>query len=139
MAFSLLKRLAILYKLLRRKCGIFKGKYMKLMSSRRWYRKTRPYLPSHVTNYLIIANKLCHLDLRDVTGIPLSQLLIFLEVNSSGHGTSSTFEFLNHFFPSADRPVAELRKSSFNSSWMSPTLALHPSNVRETLKLFDEN
>ena len=131
LAFSLLNHLAILYKLRRRKCGIFKGKSIKLISSRRWYRKTKPYLPLHVTNCLIMANKSCHRDLRAVTDIPLSQLIIFLEVNRSGHGTSSTFEFLNHLCPLAGKPVAELRNSSFNSSWMSLTLALHPSNVRE--------
>jgi len=78
-----------------------------------------------------MANKSCHLDLRAVTGIPLSQLTIFLDVNKSGQGTSSTFEFLNHLFPLDGKPMAELRNSSFNSSLMSPTLALHPSNVRE--------
>ena len=81
-------------------------------------------------NCLTIANKSCHLVLRAVTGIPLSQLTIFLDVNRSGHGTSSTFEFLNHLYPLAGKPVAELRNSSFSSSWISPTLALHPSKVR---------
>jgi hypothetical protein len=62
---------------------MFKGKSMKFMSNRKWYKKTKPYLPSHVTNFLIIAKKLCHLGFRAVMCIPLSQLLIFLEVNNS--------------------------------------------------------
>jgi len=78
-----------------------------------------------------MANKSCHLDLRAVTGIPLLQLIIFLDVNMSDHGTSSTFKFLNHLYPLAGKLVAKLRNSLFNSSWMSPTFALHPLNVRE--------
>jgi hypothetical protein len=44
-------------------------------------------------------------------GIPLSQEVTFWETNSSGHGTSSTFEFLNQRWPVAGNPVAELINS----------------------------
>ena len=64
-------------------------------------------------------------------GIPLSQDVTFHETNSSGHGTSSTFEFLNQRWPMDGNPVAELMKSSLISNWTSPTLALQPSKVRE--------
>ena len=118
---------------------MFRGKSIKLMSNRKWYKKTKPYLPSQVTNYLTIANRLCHLGFRAVTCIPRSQLVILLELNNNDQGTSSTFEFLNHFCRTASRPVAWLMKYSFKSSWTSPILSLQPSNVSanywETVKL----
>jgi hypothetical protein len=49
-------------------------------------------------------------------GIPLSQDVTFCEMNSNGHGTSSTLEFLNHRWLVAANPVAELMNSSLISS-----------------------
>jgi hypothetical protein len=63
------------------------------------------------------------------TDIPRSQLAIFHEVNNKVQGTSSTFVFLNHFWLTAGKPVAWLKKSSFTSSCTSPIFALQPSKV----------
>jgi hypothetical protein len=90
-----------------------------------------PYQPSQVTNFLIIMKRSCHRGFSIDMGIPLSQAVTLHEMNRSGHGTSSTFEFLNQHWPMAGNPVEELINSSLISNWMSPTLALHSSNVRE--------
>ena len=89
-----------------------------------------PYWPSQVTNCLTTIKRSCHRGLSMDMGIPLSQDVTFHETNSSGHGTSSTFEFLNQRWPVAANLVAELINSSLISSWMSPILALQPSKVR---------
>jgi hypothetical protein len=88
------------------------------------------YQPSQVTNYLTIIKTSCHRVLIAEMGIPLSQEVNFRETNSSGHGTSSTLEFLNQRWPMAGNPVAELINSLLISNWISPTLALQPSKVR---------
>ena len=82
-------------------------------------------------NCLTIIKRSCHLGLRVEIGIPLSQDVTFHDMNSKGHGTSSTLEFLNYRWLMAANPIAELMNSSLSSRWMSPTLALHPSKVRE--------
>jgi hypothetical protein len=48
--------------------------------------------------------------------IPLSQDVTFRKTNSSGHGTSSTLEFLNQRWLVAANPVAELMKYSLISN-----------------------
>ena len=89
-----------------------------------------PYRPSQVTNCLTTIKVSCHRGLSAEMGIPLSQDVTFRETNSSGHGTSSTLEFLNQRCLEESNPVAKLINSSFISNWMSPTLALQPSKVR---------
>jgi hypothetical protein len=54
--------------------------------------------------------------LRVEIGIPLSQDVTFRDMNSKGHDTSSTLEFLNHRWPVAASPIAELMNFSFSSS-----------------------
>jgi hypothetical protein len=58
-------------------------------------------------------------------GIPLSQDVTFRERNNNGHGTSSTLEFLNHRWPVAANPVAELMKLftdfKLNVTYFGPT------------------
>jgi hypothetical protein len=89
-----------------------------------------PYQPSQVTNCLTIIKRSCHHGLSKDMGIPLSQDVTLRERNSSGHGTSSTLEFLNQRWPEDGNPLAKLINSSLISNWMSPTLALQPSKVR---------
>jgi hypothetical protein len=78
---------------------------------------------------LRINNRPCHLGLTKEIGIPFSQQLIFLEVMKRLQGTSSIFEFLNHFSPVDGSPMASLTNSSVTSNWVSPIFALHPSKV----------
>jgi hypothetical protein len=102
---------------------------MKTISSRRWYKKTKPYLPSQVINCLVIISKSCHRCFSIFAGKPLSQEFTLRDWKSNVHGTSSTLQFFDHFCPTVGRPVARLRKCSSISNCTSPTLARQPSKV----------
>jgi hypothetical protein len=82
-------------------------------------------------NCFTIESRSCHLGFKDETSIPRSQLVIFREVNIKVQGTSSTFAFLNHFFPTARKPVAWLKNSFVTSNCTSPIYALQQSKVKE--------
>ena len=81
-------------------------------------------------NCFTTISKSCHLVFKNEIGIPRSQLVIFREVNSKVQGTSSTFAFLNHFWPIASNPMAWLRNSSVTSNCTSLIFSLQPSKVK---------
>ena len=82
-------------------------------------------------NCFTTTSKSCHLGFKSEIGIPRSQLVIFREVISNVQGTSSTFAFLNHFWPAVWNLVAWLKKYSVTSNYTSPKFSLQPSKVKE--------
>jgi hypothetical protein len=71
-------------------------------------------------------------------GIPLSQEVTFARENSSGHGTSSTLEFLNQRWPVAGNPVAELINSHrFPTECHPPWLYSHQKSGRTVVPQID--
>jgi hypothetical protein len=85
---------------------MFNSNPMNNISNRTWYRKTKPYRPSHVINCFKIKIRLCHLGFRKAMGIPLGQQVDLRETMNKLHGTSSILAFLNHFSPFNGSPVA---------------------------------
>jgi hypothetical protein len=102
---------------------------MQFIRKQMWYRKNNPYRPSHLTNCFRIKKRLCHLGFNRVIGIPFIQQVVLWEAMNKIHGTSSILEFLNHLSPFDRSPEALLMKSSINSNYISPILALKLSNV----------
>ena len=116
---------------------------MKTIISQRWYKKTKPYRPSQVINCLVIISKSCQRCLSIFAGKPLSQEFTLRDWKRNFHGTYTTLQFFDHFYPVAGRPVAKLRNCSSISNWTSPTLAWQPSkvnaNCRATQRLKPSN
>ena len=87
-----------------------------------------PYLPSQVTNCLIIIKRSYQRGFKIFAGKPLLHEFTVRDRNNNVHGTSFTLQLFDHFSPVTGRLVAELRNCSVISSWTSPTLARQPSN-----------